>query len=116
MPPASHSTVRTALMHSSSWQAFEGGVQQYLYEPGDAEERYFLVFWPVRGNSSMMCRYPIRNMTMTALAAELPAVEEEKATLLSDFKVRPRQTGDACKRPLIKRDTGSDPFPQYRKG
>ena len=64
------------------------GVEQYLYEPGDGKERYFLIL-AREGEQLYNVQIPYRNMTMTALAAELPAVEEEKAALISDLKVIP---------------------------
>lgn len=63
------------------------GKEQYVYEPEDGKERYFLILAEEEQLYDVFI--PYRNMTMSPTAAILHVVEEEKATLLSDLKVFP---------------------------
>ena len=66
----------------------EPGTEQYLYEPKDGKERYYLVL--AEENKKVFTVFiPYRNMSMTAVAAVLSEVEQERATLLSNLKVVP---------------------------
>ncbi|OQY35474.1 MAG: hypothetical protein B6241_00815 [Spirochaetaceae bacterium 4572_59] len=64
------------------------GKEQYIYEPEDGKERYFLILAEEKGQLFDVF-IPYRNMTMSPTAAILHVVEEEKASLISGLKVFP---------------------------
>ncbi len=64
------------------------GEEQYLFEPGNGDEWYFLVLVQ-EGDRLFDVFIPYRNMNMEPVGAVLHAVEEERTTYISDLKVNP---------------------------
>ena len=88
--------------HSSRIATVRGGVEHYLYEPGDSNPRYFLILAEEEGKLFDVF-IPYRNMNMKSVSAEKTVLQEQKASRISGLIVVP-ESQDL----LINADT-SDP-------
>lgn len=75
-------------IYSNEIALLPAGQESFLFEPGDAVPRYFLIL-AEEGGKMFDLFIPYRNMTMTAVSAEKIVLQEEKAARISGLTAVP---------------------------